>query len=190
MREGEIIGGGTDRPLDSNGLELARQRAKQLLGALQEGRLLLGRTIVTSPLQRARQTAEIFANTLDFELAEHPGLRAQHFGELEAMTAEEIKRSALARHLHSNVSPARLYTDTAPGGEAILDAVARMRQVRGDLLQGYERPLVVSHGSLLKSLILDRNDVPPERWSTIASKFKGKVIEDVHGGLRTHSVFA
>ena len=189
QRNREIIGGGTDRPLDDSGLKLASVRAKQLAQAVREGRLHLGSTVVASPLLRARQTAEIFAEELGCTLVEYPELRAQHFGDLEAKTVDEIEASHLVRHLHSNVPPERLYTDAAPGGEAIDEAVARVHRVRAELLNAYDYPLVVSHGSLLKALILTRNNVPPQRWNAIASQFKGMVIRDTSDGLHPQRLF-
>ena len=65
--------GATDIPLNENGLELARETAQ----GLKEVPFDL---IYTSPLKRAKQTAEILRGERDIPLIEEPRIREICFG--------------------------------------------------------------------------------------------------------------
>ena len=48
--------------------------------------------VITSPLVRAKETAEIIASALDAELELEPLLMERHIGEMEGLTAEEVRK--------------------------------------------------------------------------------------------------
>ncbi|MGH3684721.1 MAG: bifunctional RNase H/acid phosphatase [Pseudonocardiaceae bacterium] len=116
-------------------------------------------TVVSSPLLRARQTAEPVADALGVPLTVHDGLIETDFGAWEGLTFAEA--SARDRELHS-----RWLTDTSmvpPGGES-MDAVhRRVRRVRDQLIaeHGAATLIVVSHVTPIKSLLRMALDAGP-----------------------------
>ena len=75
-RERRIQGGGSDTPLN----ELGRQQAVCLARRLESEDLA---AIYTSPLARARVTAQVIANEMGLPLIVEPALREVEAGELE-----------------------------------------------------------------------------------------------------------
>ncbi len=182
-RPQEIVGSGIDRDLSELGVDRARYIAKKL--ARTAIHLIdLNETIVTSPLRRATQTSEIFANALGFEVIVDDDLRAQHFGVLEGMTVSEVVANPdLAPHLHRNLSADQIFTDEAPGGESIESATGRMVVARGRLLAADGSPIAVTHGSVLNTLVGSSRGLPPKQWKDIGAEFKGQLIEDKGGDI-------
>lgn len=183
-RKKEIVGSGTDRELQADGIEQAKTTADRIAGAAISGTLQnLSGVVVTSPLKRAVRTAEEIADRLDFEVKVDDDLRAQHFGVLEGMTAEEVLQvPELAPHLHRNLPEDRLYADVAPGGESIESACLRLLEVRGRLLGGERgNDIAVTHGSVLNTLIgVSRSLAVPE-WKDISANYRGGMIQDSGG---------
>jgi len=177
-RPQEIVGSGIDRGLSELGVERARYIAKKL--ARTAIHLVdLNETIVTSPLRRATQTSEIFADHLGFDVIVDDDLRAQHFGVLEGMTVSEVVAdSGLAPHLHRNLSAEQIFTDEAPEGESIERAANRMLIARRRLLAADGSPIAVTHGSVLNTLVGSSRNLPPKQWKDISAEFKGMLIED------------
>jgi len=115
--------------------------------------------VVSSPLLRARQTAQPVAVALDVPLIVHDGLIETDFGAWEGLTFAEA--SARDPELHT-----RWLTDTsvaAPGGES-MDAVhRRVRRVRDQLIaeHGAATVIVVSHVTPIKALLRMALDAGP-----------------------------
>ena len=103
--------------------------------------------IVSSPLARARQTAEALGRSVEI----HDGLIETDFGAWERLTfAEAADRDP---QLHS-----RWLRDPGiapPGGESFDEVLTRVRQARDELVQRYagQTILVVSHVTPIKSLL-------------------------------------
>ncbi|HET7302728.1 MAG TPA: histidine phosphatase family protein [Candidatus Saccharimonadales bacterium] len=177
----ELVGSGTDRELTEIGIRRAHQIGSGMLHLIEAGVIKnASGTIFSSPLKRAVATAEIVGHTLGFDIVVREELRAQHFGVLEGKTKEEIERDeGLARHLHSNLPPERLFYDEAPGGESVKSTYERMSVIRNELF--YEtlgNPIVITHGSVLKTLVGSVCERPLEEWGSITREFKGRIIED------------
>ncbi|GAA4219481.1 putative phosphoglycerate mutase [Streptosporangium album] len=107
--------------------------------------------VVSSPLRRARATAEIVATRLGLEVAVEEGLRETDFGDWEGYTFTEIQRrwpDELAAWLADpSAAP--------PGGESF-EVAARRVQATGDrLVERYEgrTVLAVSHVTPIKMLL-------------------------------------
>jgi broad specificity phosphatase PhoE len=75
--------GATDIPLDPLGERQATQVAARFAGIAIDG-------IVTSPLQRARRTAEEIARTTGHEPVVVPGLTEMNFGDVEGYTIQQV----------------------------------------------------------------------------------------------------
>lgn len=101
--------------------------------------------IVSSPLLRAAQTAEIFAAALGLAVTYDPDLEEVHFGRWQGLTYDEIRHDP---DYHAFMADP--LTRQTPGGETILDVQRRGVAGLGRLGAG-ERVLFVSHGDIIRS---------------------------------------
>lgn len=116
--------------------------------------------VVTSPRQRARQTAEPIAGALGIDYAVEEGVAETDFGEWEGLTFDEVRRrwpDELARWANDpTVAP--------PGGESFAATAERVGAARDRLLGGAETGsvvVVVSHVTPIKTLLRLALDAPP-----------------------------
>jgi probable phosphoglycerate mutase len=115
--------------------------------------------VVSSPLLRARQTAQPVADALDVPLSVHEGLVETDFGAWEGLTFAEARDRDPELH-------ARWITDTSvapPGGES-MDAVhRRVRRVRDQLITEHVDAtlVVVTHVTPVKALLRMALDAGP-----------------------------
>lgn len=139
--------GGDDPPLTAEGERQARAAADRLaaVGGVH--------AVVSSPMRRARQTADVAAERLDLDVREDEGVRECAFGEWEGLTFAEVRErwpDLLGRWLADpTVAP--------PGGESF-DAVRRRVQVARDKLLARfagRTVLVVTHVTPTKMLVRD-----------------------------------
>lgn len=136
--------GQSDPPLSDLGEEQAREAAKSLTGSdfLR---------LVSSPLQRARRTAEILAEALGLDLAFEPELREIDTGIWTGLTRDEI-RAGWPREL---ADWAEGRSESPPGGESrfalAARAVAALRRL-ATVPEAGQALLVVTHGALLRHL--------------------------------------
>jgi probable phosphoglycerate mutase len=137
--------GRNDLPLSAAGEAQAAAAARRLAG---EPELA---AVVTSPLRRARQTAEIVAGELAVAIEVEDGLAEADFGAFEGLTATE----AAERH------PAEfaLWTASAdaapPGGEQLSEVARRVRRARDAVIARHaDRAVVlVTHVTPIKTLV-------------------------------------
>jgi broad specificity phosphatase PhoE len=128
--------GVTDIPLNETGIAQARDAAEVI--DPNEWDLIL-----TSPLSRARATAEIVAEVNGFaEAVIEPLLLERSFGEAEGMMHEEWR----AKYADTNV---------VPGGESLAELEARANLLLETLATRYrgQKVLAVSHGALIRILL-------------------------------------
>ncbi|RVW10951.1 bifunctional RNase H/acid phosphatase [Prescottella agglutinans] len=107
--------------------------------------------VVSSPLGRARETAEAAAGALGMPVTVHEGLTETDFGKWEGLTFAEAQQRD--PDLHS-----RWLSDTAvrpPEGESFDEVRARIEAVRDDLTAAYAGAniLVVTHVTPIKTLL-------------------------------------
>ena len=140
-----LLQGVTDIPMNQTGIDQVKLAAKALRAEDWD-------VVLTSPLSRARQTAEIIASYVGFsEVVEQDLLIERSFGEAEGLSHEQWRAK------YSNL-------DVIPGGESrtalneraklLLDTVAA--QLAG------KRVLAISHGALIRSLLatVSNNELP------------------------------
>jgi probable phosphoglycerate mutase len=115
--------------------------------------------VVSSPLRRARETAERVAEALGVELAVEPGLRETDFGDWEGCTFAEV-RERWPRELDAWLADPAV---APPFGESFDATTIRVRQARTRLLATYggQRLVVVSHVTPIKTLLRLALDAPP-----------------------------
>ncbi|MEV6062718.1 bifunctional RNase H/acid phosphatase [Nocardia asteroides] len=132
-------------PLTELGREQADRAAKMLAA---KGDIA---AVVTSPLQRARSTAEAAAAALDVPLRVLDGLIETDFGDWEGLTFAEATQRDPQLHADWLGDP----SIPAPGGESFDQVRERIEGVRRDLVALYpgENVAVVSHVTPIKTLL-------------------------------------
>lgn len=144
--------GGSDPGLN----ELGRQQAKRAAEWL--GTLGGVDGVVSSPLRRTQETAEVIADSLGLEVDLDAGFAEAAFGEWDGYTFPEIHEQwpePLAAWLDSfSVSP--------PGGESMEAVQSRVLEARDRLLAEREGQtvVVVSHVTPIKILVADALGAP------------------------------
>jgi broad specificity phosphatase PhoE len=123
-----------------------------------EGRSPLDYPYVASPLQRARQTAEIMRAALGLAPGDYnvdPRLREISFGEWEGLTFRDVRShapQALAARERNK------WEFVPPGGESYAQVALRMREWYG-ALDG--DTVVIAHGGTARALIAVLGIAPP-----------------------------
>ncbi|WP_328392034.1 bifunctional RNase H/acid phosphatase [Nocardia sp. NBC_00416] len=132
-------------PLTPVGREQAARAAKMLAA---KGDIS---AIVTSPLGRARETAEAAAAALGIEVRVVEGLTETDFGDWEGLTFQEAAERDPDLHARWLGDPSL----RAPGGESFDEVRERVEQVRADLVARYPggNVVVVSHVTPIKTLL-------------------------------------
>lgn len=132
--------------------------------------------VASSPLSRAKVTAEIVAAKLQIEEVQVlPLLLERSFGEVEGMLYEDWKRS------HPD--------GIAPGGETEEQLHARTLELLDELLERYRgtRVLTISHGALIRKVVnilsLEKYPRPNER---IANASLSIIVHDDSGWKLEH----
>jgi broad specificity phosphatase PhoE len=148
--------GRTDLPLTDRGHAQALELGEWAAAAKLTG-------IVSSPLCRARQTAEPAASKTGLDLVLDERLVEVDFGVADGLTAAEMRERFPAERAAFEADP---YSHALPGGEAPSDALARGRAAVDELASGPrgERVLVVAHGTFLRIVLCDLLEVPPRRY--------------------------
>jgi broad specificity phosphatase PhoE len=149
LRHGESLGnaqarwqGQSDYPLTERGRAQARALAERWKSEQVKFDL-----IVASPLGRAKETAEIVAAALHVTVEVDPILLERHIGEMEGLTAEEVRK----RPQPPYVTP---YDSIGGEGEGDWELFLRAGQALHRLLRRPPgRYLIVSHGGLLNQLM-------------------------------------
>ncbi|MGY1751120.1 bifunctional RNase H/acid phosphatase [Modestobacter sp. SYSU DS0511] len=136
--------GSSDLPLSQVGRADAEAAARHLAGRGID-------VIVSSPLQRTRQTAEAAAAVLGVPVEVDTDLRELDFGAWEGLTADEARqKSPLAYRRWSGATDVR-----PPGGESVADVSARVARARARILERHagKTVLLVSHVTPIKLLL-------------------------------------
>ncbi len=136
-----------DIPLNATGIAQA-----ELAGQVIDGNEW--DVLLTSPLSRARDTAEIVAKAAGFDIIHvEPLLLERSFGEAEGLLYEEWR----AKYADTNA---------VPGAETLEELRNRSLDLLDKLAVSYagQRVLTVSHGALIRKLlrIVSNNELPRE----------------------------
>jgi broad specificity phosphatase PhoE/ribonuclease HI len=144
--------GGDDPSLTKTGEQQAGDAARALTGR--------GITsVVTSPLYRTRQTANLVASALGLKASVVDDFRECDFGAWEGFGFAEVRErwpDELAAWLGSTAVP-------PPGGESFDEVDARVHRARDKVIARYPEGtvLVVSHVTPIKSLVRAALEAPP-----------------------------
>ena len=149
LRHGESVGnaesrwqGQSDYPLTGKGKAQALALAERWKSEGAKFDL-----VISSPLTRAKETAEIIASTLGVTLEFDPIWLERNIGEMEGLTAEEVHKKPRP----SYVTP---YDPIGGDGEGDWELYLRAGQALHALLhRSLGSYLIVSHGGLLNQLM-------------------------------------
>ena len=151
MRHGETAWNRIGRVMGHNPIELDEAGRAQVELAVPAAREIRPDLIISSPLPRARQSAEIIANGIGgITLTEDAELEEVHYGRWEGMVFEDLIDDP--EYVRYREHP---LTWPTPGGETI--AQVQERGVRA-VLRGIEanpekRILFVSHGDIIRTVL-------------------------------------
>ena len=140
-----LLQGVTDIPMNQTGIEQVKLAAQAIRAEDWD-------VVLTSPLSRARQTAEIIASQHGYtEIIEQELLIERSFGEAEGLSHEQWRAK------YSNL-------DVIPGGESRTQLADRSRLLLETISQDLagKRVLAISHGALIRALIAiaSNNELP------------------------------
>jgi broad specificity phosphatase PhoE/ribonuclease HI len=114
--------------------------------------------VVTSPVRRTRESAEIVAERLAARLVEEPGFAEMEFGSWDGMTFAEV-RDGRPDEMEAWLG----HLDVAPGGgETFREVEKRVEDALARLLETYlgQTVVVVSHVTPIKILVAHAVDAP------------------------------
>jgi alpha-ribazole phosphatase len=143
--------GQSDVPLNENGRLEAHALARRLKDRFFS-------VIYTSDLERARETAEILAASLQVPITCDDRLREINQGEWEGQLVEDIKARYSRLWLQRKVDPASI---RPPGGETVGEVAERVHAVLDEIASLNAGPvLIVSHGLAIATVICKVRAMP------------------------------
>lgn len=185
LRHGETVWnrekrlqGRLDSPLTDDGIEAVRTWAR-FLGS----RPWRWSRIVTSPAERARQTAMIINERLALDVQENAALREQDWGIWEGMTDTEVVttyREILDEQIQGG------WSFRPPEGESRSEVCLRVRTALSRLGEKYpgEQILVITHQGVIKALVyfIEKRQFLPDE-PKILEKNSLQIISHRHEGF-------
>jgi len=148
--------GKTDNPLNAKGRKQAYETACLLAGYKFD-------VIISSPLKRATETAEIVTTQLDIssDVVTDSRLSERNFGDYEGLLISSL-----------NIKSMRRWTDNLfiPNGETIRDVAARVFECLDDVLEKYNggNILLVCHGHVIRTILWYFNGIPNSNESDVS----------------------
>jgi probable phosphoglycerate mutase len=114
--------------------------------------------VVSSPLRRARQTADLIAAALGLDAGVNEGLVETDFGKWEGITTDEVRERWPEQLAAWFASP----DGAPPGGESFAQVTQRVRRARDDVIARHPgaNVVVVSHVTPIKTLLRLALDAP------------------------------
>jgi broad specificity phosphatase PhoE len=151
--------GSIDTPLTPRGLEQAERVAGYLLASFRDAIALY-----SSPLRRARRTAEVIGDALGLELRLEADLREYELGSWEGKTYSELyHRYRLWDHMRRDPDFA------VHGGESPRQVTTRFCQALRSIAEAHagQRVIVVAHGGALSMALAELLDGDYTRWKRV-----------------------
>jgi probable phosphomutase (TIGR03848 family) len=169
-----------------------REQAAWLAERLRDERL---HAIYSSPLDRARETAEAIAAPHQLPVCIEPGLNEMDFGEWTGRTIRDLQEHPRWRAFNERRSATRV-----PGGELMLEVQQRMIAAVDSLRERHPwgSVLAVSHGDVIKAALahylrisLDHIlcfDIDPASISTLDVERAGTRVIRLNDSARSDSL--
>lgn len=144
-----------DVPLSPDGIEQAKRLATRLAASPLAGDVT---AVVSSPLRRARRTADAVASALGLDVVVEEDLVETDFGAWEGMSIAEV-----GERWPAELDAWRSSVDVAPpGGESFAATAVRVLRARDRLVTRYRSAsiIVVTHVTPIKTLLCAALDAP------------------------------
>jgi broad specificity phosphatase PhoE len=154
--------GSRDIPLTAQGRLQAEAVAQALAASF-------AAAVYTSPLERARASADVIAKPHRLEPVVVPAFREMAFGSWEGLHRAELNTRFPEAAAAWESTP---HLVTPPGGEAVTAVDARVRAALAELVEQHrgETVILVSHAIVTRLIVLAALGLGPERlWSVDAS---------------------
>lgn len=154
-----LLHGRTDEPLNALGLWQAQRVAEEISISIQPEK------IFSSPLSRARVTADRIAERTGLTASVHPDLAEFYFGDFEGWTVTEIQRS------HSEIYRQMFeFSDLDfrfPRGESRREFHTRVRNAVNEIVSAHagSRLLIVAHEGVIMSAVTQMIGENPNDWT-------------------------
>ena len=146
--------GRLDVPLTDAGREQARHAAQQLAGAAIDA-------VITSPLQRARDTAQAIAGAAGVPLTIDERLTEVDYGPFEGLDRDGALAELGQPFADWRADP---FGAPVPGMEPLADALLRARAATADALAAHEHPVIVGHQGILRVVLVALGEIAPEDY--------------------------
>ncbi|MGC9490488.1 MAG: histidine phosphatase family protein [Thermovirgaceae bacterium] len=150
-----LFQGGRDIPLDATGRDQVKAMAEKAAG-------IPFAVIWSSPLARARETADALARKTGVEVCEHGGLSEIRHGKWEGLKAEVVARRWPRLFSLWHERPEEV---VMPEGESLEDVQARSMRAMEDVTARERDPIaVVTHDAVIKVLLCTWLGLPLSRF--------------------------
>lgn len=171
--------GATDIPLD----ELGERQATQVASRFADMQI---DALVTSPLSRARRTAEKISEVTGTDLTVVPGLSEIDFGEIEGLTIQQVLQQF--PDLRGQMEDFRNLDLHWPGGESRRGFATRIMAAFLGIIERYETHsvAVVCHGGVIGAFCAQLGVGPQDdnlRWSVANCSVTQVVVTPEHTRL-------
>lgn len=139
---GLLMGRNNDAGLNENGMLQAHELGKKVRGLDIDA-------IVSSPLLRAHETAEIINNYIHKVIELDPRLEERNIGVYEGLTLKEVHEK-YQKGYDSDMA----YNKTPPGGESSEEVRKRVSAAIGDVIKKYpdKKVLIVAHSFIIRMI--------------------------------------
>lgn len=147
------VNGQIDEPLAPEGIKQAKEAISLIPESITH--------IYTSPLKRARQTAEIINFKLNLPISAVDEFTEIHMGTLAGYSWEEMAGGMDLKKKHRTIQ----FDYRAYGGESVTEVRERVTKFLKKVRQqhGYNEVLIVTHGGIIRLLyLLEQNKVIDE----------------------------
>ncbi len=158
--------GHVDVPLNSTGHRQAEQTAENFKNKHID-------VVISSDLQRCRQTAELISKATGAQLIIDKDLRERHLGMAQGMLAPD-RDAIYAKELYS-------YTERLPGGESFKELEDRVWRSldKHRTTHGNKNVVIVTHGGPIRTILKRLKSWEPERMFTHFTENTGVISLDV-----------
>jgi ribonuclease H / adenosylcobalamin/alpha-ribazole phosphatase len=146
--------GRSDIPLTQTGREQAAAAAQRLSGAGVDA-------VISSPLIRARDTAQAIARATGAPLRVDERLTEIDYGPFEGLDRNEAREAIGPAFEAWRADP---FGAPVPGMEALADALTRARAATADALAEHDHPVVVGHQGILRVVLVALGQIAPEDY--------------------------
>ena len=157
MNSKELVCGITDIPLTEKGILQAKEAANRLVQKINSRELPPVTNIISSPLIRAKQTAECIAAILGIKVTEDHRLTEQNYGKFEGKSRLDPEYLNIRRQFAVHY----------PGGESALQTAVRTYALLNELKQKKDADhyILVTHGGTYRIILTYFNDMTNSQFA-------------------------